>query len=337
MARLKFPNPFGTKSGEREKYIPPKYQDQMPQEGEVVEPKVQAKPEPDATQQHIAQYQTVHHHHYYGEKKSLKDLDISYRHEDDEPEDGDEEYDDADQEERERKPRYLGPGCNPLALLKGLFTIIMIPFKVWGFIRSLIWLIVFLILALIFVVVFKPAGLWNPLKNIINGDIHLPVISEVNSGETYLKINDLGKVNRSVSLNESEFTSLVRSKLQPASELRIGFEENLMKFYYNIDNAEMPLWLVISFKVNQGSEKLEIAGISIGSIGVPEFFVSFLSNQLGGLQGIINNAITGNTAVTLINQLLDEQKLDDRISLKTIVFEKEKITLNFSFDSAFNL
>jgi len=310
----------------------------MAEEGEVVETQAQGKSEASGTQQHIAQYQTVHHHHYYSGKKSLKDIDISYRHEDDENnEDGDEEYDEDEQEEIARKPRYLGPGCNPLALLKGLFTIIMIPFKVWGFIRSLIWLTVFLILALIFVIVFKPAGLWNPLKNIINGDLHLPVISEVNSGETYLKINDLGKVNRSVSLNESEFTSLVRSKLQPVSELRIGFEDNLMKFYYNIDNAEAPLWLVIAFKVNQGSEKLEIAGISIGSIGVPEFFVSFLSNQLGGLQGIINNAITGNTAVTLMNQLLDEQKLDDRISLKSVVFEKEKVTLNFSFDSAFNL
>ena len=49
-----------------------------------METQAQGKSEASGTQQHIAQYQTVHHHHYYSGKKSLKDIDISYRHEDDE-------------------------------------------------------------------------------------------------------------------------------------------------------------------------------------------------------------------------------------------------------------
>jgi hypothetical protein len=196
---------------------------------------------------------------------------------------------------------------------------------------TILILFIFGILAVIFVALYKPPFLWNPLKTFLNNEIQVINTNNENVDAIYALINEKGKKDTFVTLTDSQFSKIVFNKLAMAEENFIRFSKDKMYLYLNTDTKERPLWNVVSINIKTG-EKMKIQSFGFGRFNTPQFVSGLLNDTLGTVFTFVENLVTSNTNIFAFNELMNKEKLDKSLTLNDVKVDEGKITLTYLVD-----
>lgn len=227
-----------------------------------------------------------------------------------------------------------GFNFNPFHWLWKLLKLIINFFKlIKNVLLTIFILFIVGIIAVLFIALYKPPFLWNPLKTFLNNEIQVIDTNKENVDVIYAMINDKAKKDTFVTLTESQFSKIAFNKLAMAEEDFIKFSKDKMYLYLNTDTKERPLWNVVSINVKTG-EKMKIQSFGFGRFDTPQFVSGLLNDTLGTVFTFVENLVTANTNTFAFNELMDTSKLDKSLTLNDVKVEEGKITLSYLVDKS---
>lgn len=213
---------------------------------------------------------------------------------------------------------------------------------IWGFlglIKNAIFtafiVILFTILAITLIVIYKPPVLWNPVKTFLNGDVIVPATLSVSDQVLYDKINSLAVVNQDINLNNEEITTLVRGTTFLKENCFVASVENGLKFYINIDTPDRPLWFVVHTKVNSRN-KIEVANVGFGRFNTPAEVATLLTDTVGVIFQFVEKQVTAPTYIAAFDGMVDKGKLEKDLLLQKVEFHDDYIVLLYFNNSPDN-
>lgn len=183
--------------------------------------------------------------------------------------------------------------------------------------------IILIIVAIASLLYFKPAFVWNAIKDSLNKNYNPPVYTSSQPASVRENILESLTENNSVEVSESQLQSLIREELD-SDEFRIDVEPNYLRVVQDVDgNEEHPLWLILEF--GQGSDNdLKVTRFGFERVGIPSILRDPVSDTV--LSAIETADIEGsNDATILIDLLLDPE---DELDLKSVRFDKDKVTIS---------
>jgi len=190
-------------------------------------------------------------------------------------------------------------------------------------------IIVLIIIACVFVVVNKPAGIWHSVVDFLNSGVEVPTYHETTSTEAKSKINEqITKVGENkVTIDEDSFTAILRDRVPDLKNPVVDLEPGLIRIFWDLDQSieNDPLHGVMEIKVQD--KKLVITKVGVSRIGTPAFLNDFVSNTVISLFNQSNTKKDGDYSL-LYNFLSPDQN----ITITDLSLEQDKaiITLNIN-------
>lgn len=195
-----------------------------------------------------------------------------------------------------------------------------------GFFLRLIgcWIPVLFVVALIVIIITKPAGAWNILVDFVNSDINVPQNQAMTLDNAREQINSqiTAVGQNTIHINESQLTALASRSLPQLSNLQTDIEEDGIRFYWEIDKTipENPLYGIIKIGKNAAGE-IAISQIGTQRISFPEFLNQVISDSLISVIDISNQ--TDKTYRLVYNLLSPDQNL----KIDNLEFQNDQIEL----------
>lgn len=198
---------------------------------------------------------------------------------------------------------------------------------------SVIFLIFFGIIGSVFIVLQKPVSIWDPIVNVLNGNIELP---DVNLDEYTVETIEASideQIDQfegsEITLSESEFTVLARDGLPGINDLFVDIEEDSMKFIWIMDERveDNPLYGVAELRAENDNE-LYIEKLGTEVVASPEFLNRAIANGALGILRIDNKERSD----SLIREVL---KVEDSFKIDKIELRDDQITLTVTIDISF--
>ena len=221
---------------------------------------------------------------------------------------------------------------NPFHWLWKLLRLIINFFKlIKNVLLTILILFIVAVLAVIFIALYKPPFLWNPVKTFLNNEIQVVDTSKENADTIYAMMNEKAKKDTFVTLTEGQFSKIAFAKLGMANDDFIRFSKDKIYFFLNTDTKERPLWNVVSINVKTG-EKMKIQSFGFGRFDTPQFVSGLLNDTLGTVFTFVENLVTANTNTFAFNELMDASKLDRALTLNDVKVDEGKITLTYLVD-----
>jgi len=205
------------------------------------------------------------------------------------------------------------------------------PFKVLGSIRKTIslgcFVLILLIIALVLIIVFKPAFAWNPIKSFLNGSYEEPGITEVTHEGVKQYIDEaITDLDNSYTLSESQATILFNNQF--STNIQIDFEPDIMRLIYDIDkNPDNPLWVMIDLGKNSDGS-LEVKRIGFDRVSLPSSVNRFISNYTFKAMNLVQGNFKDQTSISALSIFTDAPSASS-ITTQDISFENDQVRISF--------
>ena len=248
-------------------------------------------------------------------------------------------------EDSKRNYRDEDRGENPFVnMLWGLWAAIKVPFvllvsfakmlnEIRVLILSIITIVVFSVIALLLIIIFKPPFAWEPLKDFLNAELRIESGQAANEEDIYKKINELISVTAQnarqnvgqtslqseIKLSSADITLLFQKAGIIQSDSIVSVEKDIMRIYMNIDSKEKPLWLLVNLRKNADGN-VKVDDVAFKRFGLPGFVAGAMNSSFGGLADILAKQNSKTSSVILLNQVLDNKKINTALSLEQVDF-----------------
>lgn len=187
------------------------------------------------------------------------------------------------------------------------------------------------IVVLVVTLIFRPAPTWNPLKQFLNDDFAPGNVEDYTDEQTIDFINSSISSSQTgtIKLNETQITSLFRSRLGENTDIRVEFEPDTLRVVSDLDGAsDVPLWLIVEFKETQSSFGIDKAGF--GRFQIPEQLESGLNSIILNLVNLTQGDISGNQSAESIINALIQGSLSADIEVDDVKFLNNELEIKYS-------
>jgi len=232
-----------------------------------------------------------------------------------------------------------GSGFSIFNLIKGLIAILLFPFKliisllkIINEIRSIalgcITLIILTIIGVILLFIFKPAPIWNPVKDFLNAGLQIDQITSTNNGNIYNRINQSTDNNFIVTLSEDDITTLFRQAGIINSNSIVELRQNQIIIYIDTENNDKPLWVFVSASID-GGNNLVADRSGFGRFDLPGFVSNMVTSGVNTITDFLARQNKSSKAIVVFNQLLDQNQIAKNLTLKSVVVADRQAILTF--------
>jgi hypothetical protein len=137
-----------------------------------------------------------------------------------------------------------------------------------------------------YVLIARPPGVWEPLKQWLNADLQAPTTEEPSLEAVYSKLQDQVKTfqigENKLHITAAELQVLISTQLGNLfpGKVFVNVSTAHARLFWNVDTKEsIPLWAVAEFRPDQ-QQKLVLTKLGTPRIGIPSFLNQPATNLL---------------------------------------------------------